>query len=71
MEVMMADVLIRLDDDLIQRFKVIAELKGRTLEEELREIISRFVPLTPRSASRFRVASGLCKQSQATYSAKI
>ena len=43
----MADVLIDLDDSLIERLKVTAELKGRTLEEELREIIKRAAPLTP------------------------
>jgi len=43
----MADVVIDLDDGLIARLKVTAELKGRTLEEELREIISRAAPLTP------------------------
>jgi antitoxin FitA len=47
MEAAMADVLIDLDDSLIERLKVTAELKGRTLEEELREIIKRAAPLTP------------------------
>ena len=43
----MSDVLIDLDDGLIERLKVAAELKGRTLEEELREITKRAAPLTP------------------------
>ena len=43
----MADILIDLDDSLIERLRITAELKGRTLEEELREIIKRAAPLTP------------------------
>jgi plasmid stability protein len=43
----MADVVVDLDDGLIERLKVIAELKGHTLEEEVREIVSRAAPLTP------------------------
>jgi plasmid stability protein len=43
----MADVHIELDDDLIRSLKATADLKGRTLEEELRDIISRAAPLTP------------------------
>jgi len=43
----MTDVVLDLDDGLIHRLKVTAELKGRTLEEELREIIVRAAPLTP------------------------
>jgi plasmid stability protein len=43
----MADIVIDLDDSLVERLKVIAELKGRTLEDELREIINRAAPLTP------------------------
>lgn len=39
----MADIVLDLDDNLIQRLK----LKGRTLEEEIREIIVRAAPLTP------------------------
>jgi antitoxin FitA len=47
MEVAMADLLIDLDDDLIERLKAAAELKGRSLEEEIRDIITRADPLTP------------------------
>jgi plasmid stability protein len=43
----MPDILLELDDSLIQRLKAKAELKGRTLEEEIREIIIRAAPLTP------------------------
>lgn len=43
----MTDVVLDLDDGLIQQLKVRAELKGRTLEEEIREIIVRAAPLTP------------------------
>ena len=43
----MADVHIELDDGLIRSLKATADLKGRTLEEELRDIISRAAPLTP------------------------
>jgi plasmid stability protein len=43
----MADLLIDLDDDLIERLKAAAELKGRSLEEEIRDIITRADPLTP------------------------
>lgn len=43
----MADVVLDLDDGLIRRLKATAELKGRTLEEEIRAIIVRAAPLTP------------------------
>jgi antitoxin FitA len=43
----MADIHIELDDDLIRSLRATAELKGRTLEEELRDIINRAAPLTP------------------------
>jgi plasmid stability protein len=46
-EVVMADIVIDLDDSLVERLKVIAELKGRSLEDEIREIINRAAPLTP------------------------
>jgi plasmid stability protein len=46
-EVSMADILIDLEDGLIERLRATAQLKGRTLEEELREIINRAAPLTP------------------------
>ena len=43
----MADVHIELDEGLIRSLKATADIKGRTLEEELREIINRAAPLTP------------------------
>jgi len=46
-EVAMADIVLDLDDGLIRRLKLTAELKGRTLEEEIRAIIVRAAPLTP------------------------
>jgi plasmid stability protein len=36
----MADMLLRLDDDLIAQLTLKADLKGRSLEEELRDIIT-------------------------------
>ncbi len=43
----MADIVLDLDDGLIRRLKATAELKGRTLEEGIREIIVRAAPLSP------------------------
>ena len=44
----MAQVLVRnLDDSVINRLKTKAELKGRSLEQELREIITAAAPLSP------------------------
>jgi plasmid stability protein len=44
----MAQVLVRnLDDRVIDRIKTKAELKGRSLEQELREIITAAAPLSP------------------------
>lgn len=43
----MADVRIELDDDVVKRLARAAELKGRTLEEEVRDIITHAAPLTP------------------------
>ena len=43
----MADVRIELDDDVMKRLARAAELKGRTLEEEVRDIITHAAPLTP------------------------
>ena len=44
----MGQVLIRnLDDAVIRAIKLKAELKGHSLEQELREIIGRAAPLTP------------------------
>jgi plasmid stability protein len=44
----MAQVLIRnIDDRIIRNFKAKAELKGRSLEQELRETLKDAAPLTP------------------------
>jgi plasmid stability protein len=44
----MAQVLVRnLEKAVIERIKTKAELKGRSLEQELREIITAGAPLSP------------------------
>ncbi len=44
----MGQVLVRnLDDQVIDKLKTKAELKGRSLEQELREILTAAAPLTP------------------------
>ncbi len=44
----MGQVLIRnLDDRVIENLKVKAELRGHSLEQELRDIVSAAAPLTP------------------------
>lgn len=44
----MAQVLVRnLEKGVIKRLKIKAELKGRSLEQELREIITAAAPLSP------------------------
>jgi plasmid stability protein len=44
----MAQVLVRnLDEGVIDRLKTKAELKGHSLEQELREIITAAAPLSP------------------------
>ena len=44
----MGQILVRnLDDDIIEAIKLKAELSGRSLEQELREILKRAAPLTP------------------------
>lgn len=44
----MGQVLIRnLDDRVIENLKVKAELRGHSLEQELREIVCAAAPLTP------------------------
>jgi plasmid stability protein len=44
----MAQVLVRnLDDTIVERLKTRAELKGHSLEQELREIITAAAPLKP------------------------
>jgi len=45
----MGQVLIRnLDDRIIESLKLKAELKGHSLEQELRDILKEVAPLTPR-----------------------
>ena len=47
MEAAVAQVLVRnLGKDVIERHKLKAELKGQSLEQELREIITATAPLT-------------------------
>jgi antitoxin FitA len=44
----MGQVLVRnLDDKIIKNFKTKAELKGHSLEQELRNLITAAAPLTP------------------------
>jgi len=44
----MGQVLVRnLDDRVIDNFKTKAELKGHSLEQELRNLITSAAPLTP------------------------
>jgi plasmid stability protein len=44
----MGQVLVRnLHDEVIERFKLKAELRGHSLEQELREVITAASPLTP------------------------
>jgi antitoxin FitA len=41
-------VLVRnLDDQVIERYKTKAELKGHSLEQELRDVLTKGAPLTP------------------------
>jgi antitoxin FitA len=48
MELDMGQVLVRnLDDEVIERFKTKAELKGHSLEQELRDALTAAAPLTP------------------------
>ena len=43
----MAQVIVRnIEDDVIDRLKLKAELNGHSLEQELREIIRKAAPLT-------------------------
>ncbi len=43
----MAQVIVRnLEDDVVERLKLKAELHGRSLEQELREILREAAPLT-------------------------
>jgi len=61
----MIDVRIELDDDVIKRLELRAEAKGRTLEEEMRDITTRAAPLTPeeRVALSDRIRSTQAKPS--------
>jgi antitoxin FitA len=44
----MGQVLVRnLDDRVIESLRTKAELKGRSLEQELREVLTNAAPLTP------------------------
>jgi antitoxin FitA len=44
----MGQVLVRnLDDNVIDNFKTKAEIKGHSLEQELREVLTAAAPLTP------------------------
>jgi plasmid stability protein len=44
----MGQVLVRnLDDHVIEKYKTKAELKGHSLEQELREVLTKSAPLTP------------------------
>ena len=44
----MGQLLVRnVDDRVIDSLKTKAELKGRSLEQELREILTKAAPLTP------------------------
>jgi plasmid stability protein len=44
----MGQVLVRnLDDRVIERLKTKAELKGCSLEQELRDVLTKAAPLTP------------------------
>ena len=48
LEVWMGQVLVRnLDDRVIESLRTKAELKGRSLEQELREVLTNAAPLTP------------------------
>jgi plasmid stability protein len=48
MEYRMGQVLVRnLDDRVIERLKTKAELKGRSLEQELRDVLTAAASLSP------------------------
>ncbi len=58
----MGQVLVRnLDDQVIERLKLKAEMKGHSLEQELREVITAAAPLAPEEKTalfkRLRAAS--------------
>jgi plasmid stability protein len=49
----MAQVIVRnLDEQIVSSLKIKAELHGRSLEQELREILKRAAELTPRGEAR-------------------
>jgi plasmid stability protein len=62
----MVDVVLDLDEGLIERLRAKASLKGRSLEEEIRDIIHRAAPLTPeeRVALSDRIRSRQAKASE-------
>jgi plasmid stability protein len=43
----MVDIVLDLDDRLIERLRAKASLNGRSLEDEIRDIIHRTDPFTP------------------------
>ena len=48
LEACMGQILVRnLDDRVIDSLKTKAELKGRSLEQELRDVLTNAAPLTP------------------------
>jgi len=50
----MGQVLIRnVSDDVIESLKLKAEIKGKSLEQELRDIIGRAAPFTPEERLAF------------------
>ena len=54
----MGEVLIRnLDDEVVDALKLRAELKGRSLEQELREILTSAAPLS--AAEKVEVSRSL------------
>jgi antitoxin FitA len=61
----MVDVVLDLDERLIERLRAKATLKGRSLEEEIRDIIRRAAPLSPeeRIALSDRIRSRQAKAS--------
>ena len=58
----MAQVIVRnLDEQVVSSLKIKAELHGRSLEQELREILKRAAELTSRRSSRSRTGSARCR----------
>jgi plasmid stability protein len=61
----MVDIVLDLEADLIEKLKAKAALKGKSLEEEIRDIVKRAAPLTPeeRVALSDRIRSRQAKPS--------